>query len=101
MPEAPARFSTATAWPRMRLATVHRARMDWSAVPPAGQGQMKVMGRSGQVWASRREEAPSAAAPRAPSTKSRRRVRGDVMACLLSLYELPAAIVQKCFMTIQ
>ena len=101
MPEAPARFSTAIAWPRMRLATVHSARIDWSAVPPAGQGQMKVMGRSGQVWASRRVEVPSVAAPRAPSTKLRRLLRGGIIACLLSLFELPAPIVQNCSMTIQ
>ncbi len=47
MPEAPTLFSTAMDWPSTREATWHKARMDWSAVPPAGQGQMKVMGRSG------------------------------------------------------
>ena len=67
MPEAPTRFSTAMAWPSTRAATVHRARIDWSAVPPAGQGQMKVMERSGQPWASRRAGLlASAVAPRAP-----------------------------------
>ena len=47
MPEAPARFSTAIGWPSSRAATWQIARIERSAVPPAGQGQMKVMGRSG------------------------------------------------------
>jgi len=72
---------------------VHSARMDWSAVPPAGQGQMKVMGRSGQFWAKRGPVAASALAPSVASTNSRRlawRVRGVFIACLL--YWLFAAL---------
>jgi hypothetical protein len=47
MPEAPGLFSTTRVWPSGLAAARHSARMVTSAVPPAGQGQMKVMGRSG------------------------------------------------------
>ncbi len=47
MPEAPALFSTTMVWPSCLAATVHSARIVTSAVPPAGHGQMKVIGRSG------------------------------------------------------
>jgi hypothetical protein len=49
MPAAPALLSTAIGCLSTREATWQMARMDWSAVPPAGQGQMKVMGRSGKL----------------------------------------------------
>lgn len=46
MPDAPARFSMITVWPSALEAARHSARIVTSAVPPAGQGQMKVMARS-------------------------------------------------------
>jgi len=46
IPDAPARFSMMTVWPSTLAAAWHRARIVTSAVPPAGQGQMKVMARS-------------------------------------------------------
>ena len=47
MPEAPTRFSTMMDCPSTTEANWHRARIDWSAVPPTGHGQMNVIGRSG------------------------------------------------------
>ena len=62
MPEAPVRFSTTTVWPSWRAAATHSARIVVSAVPPAGHGQTKVIGRSGQPAAKTRGEATAAAA---------------------------------------
>ena len=95
MPEAPTLFSTAMLWPSTRAATLHRARMDWSAVPPAGQGQMKVMERSGQVWAERRlDVAVSAVALNAPSTSWRRPMRGVCISCLRGFFNWLHALLR-------
>jgi len=80
MPDAPARFSTTIDCFRMPDATWHSARIDWSAVPPTGHGQMKVMGRSGYSAAARATPgisrlAPLAAAAVAAAPPSNRRRR--------------------------
>ncbi|MCY1305297.1 hypothetical protein D9M70_550930 [compost metagenome] len=49
----------------MPPATWHSARIDWSAVPPTGHGQIKVMGRSGYAEASARE--PGSSTPATPA----------------------------------
>ncbi|MNY58298.1 hypothetical protein D3C86_1946200 [compost metagenome] len=73
IPEAPARFSSAIGWPSSRAASWQMMRIERSAVPPAGQGQMKVMGRSGKSAANTRAGAAvRAAALRPPSTNWRR-----------------------------
>ncbi len=47
MPEAPAEFWKITGWPRCCDMILASARIVMSAVPPAGHGQMKVIGRFG------------------------------------------------------
>ena len=47
MPDAPAEFWKMTGWPSCWDMTFARTRMVMSAVPPAGHGQMKVIGRFG------------------------------------------------------
>src|SRR6218665_4023995 len=89
MPEAPARLSTTIGWPSTRAATTHNARIARAPVPPAVQGQMKLIGRPGQSCARRGPAVTaSAAAPSAPRMNRRRPLSGVYM-YLVSSYRRP------------
>jgi hypothetical protein len=47
MPPAPGLFSTMMFWPSVLAALSAMARITASVLPPAGQGQMYLMGRAG------------------------------------------------------
>src|SRR5574343_825247 len=65
MPLAPGLFSMITCWPSTLLALSARARMTMSLEPPAGQGQISLIGRAGKLWAwaSTGSSRPAAAVP--------------------------------------
>ena len=75
IPAAPARLSTAIGCFSTRDATWQMDRIDWSAVPPAGQGQMKVIGRAGKSSARAQAGNNRLAAPAAPPFRMLRRCR--------------------------
>jgi hypothetical protein len=79
MPAAPALLSTAIGCFRIRDATWLIARMEASAVPPAGQGQMKVIGRDGyssaRAMRGRTRPEAVAAVAAAPARSVRRLMR--------------------------
>src|SRR5581483_2325085 len=67
-PLAPPRFSTTTCWPSRLLRPCATMRAIWSVPPPAGYGQISLIGRVGcqSAWAraGARHRSPSTAAVR-------------------------------------
>ena len=62
MPPPPGLLSTTTGWPRYFCATSANFRRWASVVPPAGQGQMSVIGLEGNACAAARSGAASSSA---------------------------------------
>jgi hypothetical protein len=62
MPLAPGLFSTITCPPKALLALSAKARMTASLEPPAGQGQISLMGLAGKACACDRLGNPSVTA---------------------------------------
>src|SRR4051812_40916912 len=73
LPEAPARLSTITCWPRLAESRTARMRAMLSTLPPAGHGTIRRMGLPGQAATGSACTSPPARATAAVRTMRRRK----------------------------
>jgi hypothetical protein len=78
MPLAPALFSITTGLPKMRVALSAKDRITPSVEPPAGHGQMSLMGLAGN-WACAKAGIAALNALARPACKTSRRFNSSVM----------------------
>jgi len=78
MPLAPALFSITTGLPKMRVALSAKARITPSVEPPAGQGQINLMGLDGKLLCAMAGMA-MVTAPAKPAWRTSRRFNSKVI----------------------